>query len=291
MSNKANIKRVIVEHKKEKFTKSNVVILIIVIVLAILYFTPLYFTVINAFKTNGEIMRDPVALPETIFNFDNFKYLFTETNYPGAFVNSVILTTVSELLILLIIPMTAYGLSRGNKKITGPLYVIFLLSMIVPFQAFMIPLFKQLKTFGMYGNFLGPIAIYLSGSIPFGMLLFTSFLKGIPVEIEEAARIDGSNSFNTFWRIIFPLLKPVTASMIILNGLGIWNDFLMPMLVLPSHKPKTVNVEIYSFIDLYASRWDVVFAGVVIGIIPVLIVFVSLQKYFIKGITTGAAKG
>lgn len=275
----------------KKYKTAGIMLLLFVIILALFHFSPLYFTFINAFKSNGEIMRDPVALPKTFFNIENFKYLFTETKYPAAFLNSVILTVISELLILFLVPMTAYGLSRGNPRITKPLYVMFLLSMVIPFQAYMIPLFKQLKLFGMYGNYFGPIVIYLAGSIPFGMLLFTSFLKGIPIQIEEAARIDGSNSFNTFWRIIFPLLKPVTASMIILNGLGIWNDFLMPMLVLPSHRAKTVNVEIFAFIDIYASRWDVVFAGVVVGIIPVLLVFVLLQKHFIKGITTGSTKG
>lgn len=277
--------------KNKKRNTAGILILIMVSLIALFHFSPLYFTFINAFKSNGEIMRDPVAFPKSLFNIENFKYLFTETKYPQAFLNSVILTVSSELLILFLVPMTAYGLSRGNQRIAKPLYIMFLLSMVIPFQAYMIPLFKQLKLFGMYGNFFGPITIYLAGSIPFGMLLFTSFLKGIPIEIEEAAKIDGSNSFLTFWRIIFPLLKPVTASMIILNGLGIWNDFLMPMLVLPSDRAKTVNVEIFSFIDLYASRWDVVFAGVVVGIIPVLLVFVLLQKYFIKGITTGSTKG
>jgi len=193
--------------------------------------------------------------------------------------------------ILFLIPITAYGIARGNKKITPVIYTLFLSAMMIPFQVYMIPLFKELKAFNLYGTMAGPIVVYLVGSIPFGILLFTSFLKNIPIELEEAATLDGCNIFKTFWKIIFPLLKPVTASMIILNGLGIWNDFLMPMLVLPSNKAKTINVEIYSFIDQFASRWDIVFAGVVCGLIPIFIVFVSLQKYFVKGLTAGAAKG
>ncbi|MGL1891194.1 MAG: carbohydrate ABC transporter permease [Spirochaetaceae bacterium] len=252
---------------------------------------PLYFSFISALKSNGEIMRDPTAMPKSWFNFDNFIFLFSKTQYPQAFVNSVVLTVVSEIAILIVIPMTAYGIARGNKKITPFLYSMFLAAMMIPFQVFMIALFKELKVLGLYGNMGGPIMIYLSGSIPFGVLLFTSFMKTIPIEIEEAATIDGCGVFHAFWRIIFPLLKPVTASMIILNGLGIWNDFLMPMLVLPSHKAKTVNVEIYAFIDQFSSRWDIVFAGVVCGLVPVFIVFVMLQKYFVKGLTTGAAKG
>jgi raffinose/stachyose/melibiose transport system permease protein len=263
----------------------------LVVIGVALYVAPLYFSFISAFKSNGEIMRDPVALPKKWFNFSNFIFLFSKTKYPQAFLNSTILTVVSEAAILLLIPLTSYGIARGNKKITVVLYTMFLSSMMIPFQVYMIPLFKLLKTLHLYGTMMGPIVIYLTGSIPFGVLLFTSFLKNIPMEIEEAATIDGSGILSTFWRIIFPLLKPVTATMVILNGLGIWNDFLMPMLVLPSDKAKTVNVEIFAFIDQFASRWDVVFAGVVCGLVPVFIVFVTLQKYFVKGLTAGAAKG
>ncbi len=271
--------------------KGSFIVFIFVGILAALYLSPLYFTFISAFKSNGEIMRDPVALPESFLNLDNFKYLLQKTNYPRAFLNSMFLTIVSEILILIFIPMAAYGIERGNKKITNVIYIYFLMSMMIPFQAYMIPLFRQMKIMGLFGTMAGPIVIYLAGAVSFGCLLFTSFLKGIPIEIEEAARIDGCNGFRTFWSIVFPLLKPVTASMIVLNGLQIWNDFLMPMLVLPAGEAKTVNVEIFSFVDQFASRWDIVFAGVVAGIIPVLIVFLTLQQYFVKGITAGAAKG
>ncbi len=260
-------------------------------VVALLYVSPLFFSLISSLKSNGEIIRDPAALPESWFNFDNFVFLFSKTQYPRAFINSVFLTVASELIILIVVPMTAYGISRGNSKITKIIYSFLLASMIIPFQVYMIPLFKQLKLMGLYGNMMGPIVIYVAGSVPFGVLLFTSFLKGVPMEIEEAATVDGCGATRTFWQIVFPLLKPITASMIILNGLGIWNDFLMPMLVLPSNKPKTINVEIFSFIDQFASRWDVVFAGVVCGIIPVFLVFITLQKYFVKGLTAGSAKG
>ncbi len=274
-----------------KNKKSNILIFVIVLACAILYLSPLYFTFISAFKSNGEILNNPVALPKSFLNFDNFIYLFSKTSYPRAFVNSVIITTISELSILIVVPMAAYGIERGNKKYTKLIYVYFLMSMMIPFQAYMIPLFRQMKAMGLFGHLYGPVFVYLPGSVAFGMLLYTSFLKTIPIEVEEAARIDGCGSFRTFWSIVFPLLKPVTATMVVLNGLGIWNDFLMPMLVLPSGKPKTINVEIYAFVDQFASRWDIVFAGVVAGIIPILFVFIALQKYFVKGITAGAAKG
>ncbi|WZL81210.1 carbohydrate ABC transporter permease [Vallitaleaceae bacterium 9-2] len=264
---------------------------VFILIAVLLYISPFYISFISAFKPNGEIMRDPVALPESFFYLENFKFLLAKTDFPKAFLNSALLTIAAELCILFIIPMAAYGIERTNKRVGSWIYTYFLAAMMVPFTVYMIPLFRQLKFIGLFGTFYGPILIYVSGAIPFGVLLFTSFLKGVPREIEEAAKIDGCNSFKTFWQIVFPLLKPVTASMVILNGLGIWNDFLMPMLVLPSSKPKTINVEIYQFVDQFGARWDILFAGVLCSIIPVFIVFVSLQKYFVKGISAGAAKG
>jgi raffinose/stachyose/melibiose transport system permease protein len=164
--------------------------------------------------------------------------------------------------------------------------------MMIPFQAYMISLFRELKTIGLFGTFSGTIIIYLSGSVAFGTLLFTSFIKTtVPSEIEESARIDGANSFQLFWRIVFPLLSPCTASMVILNGLGIWNDFLMPSLMLNAKRPSTLNVVIFNFVGQYNTRWNIVFAGAVICIIPAVAIFIALQKYFIKGIAAGAVKG
>jgi len=260
------------------------------LIFTIIFVSPLYFSLISAFKTNGEIMRDPTSFPSSLY-LKNFVTLWQKTKFPEAFLNSVILTVSAELFIILIIPIAAYALERNKSKLSGLIYIYFIAGMMIPFQSYMIPLFKELKVLHMFGNFFGPVVIYISGATAFGTLLFTSFIKGVPKDIEESAAIDGCSNFMIFWRIVFPLLTPCTASLVILNGLGIWNDFLMPMLVLPSGKAKTINVEIYSFVAEFSSRWDIVFAGVICGIVPILIVFVSLQKYFIKGITAGAAKG
>lgn len=273
-----------------KKSESGLGLTVIGLLLAVLSFFPVYFSLISAFKSNGEIMRDPVALP-TGLRLDNFVYLWQHTRYPAAFLRSSFLTLASIVLIILVIPIAAYILERKKVRFSGLIYIYFIAGMMIPFQAYMIPLFRQLKVLGLFGNMAGPIVIYVAGSIPFGTLLYASFIKGIPKEVEEAAVIDGCNTLQTFWKIVFPLLTPCTASLIILNGMSIWNDFLMPMLVLPSSQAKTVNVEIFAFVDQYASRWDVVFAGTFCSIIPVLIAFVALQQYFVKGITAGTVKG
>ena len=244
----------------------------------------------SAFKSNGDILKSPVALP-TSFYLKNFQDLFAQSDFITAIRHSLILTVVSEALIVCIVPMASYAIERRSTRITALIYTYFLAGMMIPFHLYMFPLFKEMKIFGIYGTLAGPIVCYISGSVAFGALLYGSFLKGVPLEIEEAAQIDGCTPFQTFWKVTFPLLGPCTASMVVLNGLNIWNDFLMPYLALPSNQAKTITVEVYSFVGQYTARWDIVFAGTVCSIVPALMIFILLQKYFVKGITAGAAKG
>ncbi|WP_339233757.1 carbohydrate ABC transporter permease [Paenibacillus sp. FSL R5-0517] len=277
-------------NKKRKVTGNDIITLLITTFIAIVFFFPILFNLISAFKSNGDILRNAIALPKTLY-LDSFKYLLTETDFPAAILNSFLLTMFSILFMVLIIPMAGYAIERHARRWTNFIFVFYLAGMMIPFQAYMIPLFKELKMLGLYGSLAGPIAIYVSGSVGFGCLLYTSFLKSIPREIEESAEIDGCSRYGIFWRIVFPLLGPCTASMVVLQGLGIWNDFLMPMLVLPSGQPKTMIVEIFYFVGEFSSRWDMIFAGTTMSIVPVLIVFVFLQKYFVKGLASGAIKG
>jgi len=263
---------------------------LITLLVALLFFFPILFNLMSAFKSNGEIMRDAIAFPTSLY-LENFRYLLTETEFPRAILNSLILTSVSILLQILIIPMAGYAIERRQARWTNFIFLYFLAGMMIPFQAYMIPLFKELKMLGLYGSLAGPILIYIAGAVGFGCLLYTSFVKGIPKEVEEAAEIDGCGRYGIFWKIVFPLLGPVTASMVVLNGLGIWNDFLLPMLALPSGEPKTMVVEIYRYIGEFSSRWDMIFAGTALSVVPVLVVFVFMQKYFVKGISSGATKG
>ncbi len=267
----------------------DIALLVLAILLSIFFFFPVYFSLISAFKSNGEILRDAIALPSS-FYLESFKYLLMETDFPRAMLNSLILTVVSIAFMILLIPMAAYAIERTKRKWSNAVYIYYLAGMMIPFQVYMIPLFKEMRTLGLYGTLTAPILIYISGSVGMGVLLFTSFIKGIPAEIEEAAAIDGCSRFRIFWQIVFPLLGPCTASMVVLQGLGIWNDFLMPSLILHSDK-RTMIVEIFKFVGELASQWDMVFAGTTMSIIPVLIVFVALQKYFVKGIAAGATKG
>lgn len=275
---------------RKKLKPAPYVLLAITVILAALFLVPVFFAIISAFKSNGEILKNPMSLPTSLY-LKNFQDLFAQSDFFTAIKHSVILTVVSEVLIVCIVPMAAYAMERRQTRVTKLIYMYFLAGMMIPFHLYMFPLFKEMKMFGIFGTLTGPIVCYLSGSVAFGSLLYCSFLKGVPLEIEEAAEIDGCSPFQTFWQVTFPLLGPCTASMVVLNGLGIWNDFLMPYLALPSDKAKTITVEVYSFVGQYTARWDIVFAGTVCSIVPALIIFIMLQKYFVKGITAGAAKG
>lgn len=275
---------------KKKIKANDIIVFAITFVIAVVFAFPIFFNIMSAFKSNGEIMRDAIAFPKGLY-LESFKYLLTETRYPAAMLNSAILTFASIAAMVLVIPMAAYAIERTNSKWTNGVFTYFLFGMMIPFQVYMIPLFKQLKMIGLFGTLTGPVLVYISGSVGFGVLLYTSFLKGIPREIEESAEIDGCSRTGIFWRIVFPLLGPVTASMVVLQGLGIWNDFLMPMMVLPAGQAKTMIVELFYYVGEFSSRWDMIFAGTTMSLIPVLIAFLSLQKYFVKGVSSGAIKG
>ena len=275
---------------KKPVTAGHAILFAVTLVIALVFVFPIAFNIMSAFKSNSEILRDAIALPSGFYT-ESFKYLLTKTDYPKAMLNSGILTVGSIAAMVIVIPMAAYAIERTNRKWTNAIYIYFLFGMMVPFQVYMIPLFKQLNMMGLFGNLLGPIMIYIAGSVGFGVLLYTSFLKGVPREIEESAEIDGCSRLRMFWTIVFPLLGPVTASMVVLQGLGIWNDFLMPMLVLPSGETKTMIVELFYYVGEFSSRWDMIFAGTTMSLVPVLIAFLSLQKYFVKGVSSGAIKG
>lgn len=275
---------------KQKFKPSVVVTFVVTAILAFLFVYPIYFAVISAFKSNGDILKSPLSFPTELY-LQNFQDLFAKTDFFTAIWHTVFLTVVSEVLIVLVVPLAAYAIERHKSRSTKFIYLYFTAGMMVPFHLYMFPLFKEMKVFRIYGTLWGPIICYIAGSVAFGTLLYTSFLKGVPLEIEEAAKIDGCTEFWAFWRVVFPLLGPCTASLIVLNGLGIWNDFLMPYLALPSDQAKTITVAVYSFVGQYTARWDIVFAGTLISLVPALIIYICLQKYFVKGIMSGAAKG
>lgn len=271
-------------------SRSDFFVTLILIFFSILILVPLYVAFITAFKTNSEILAHPLSLPRELY-LDNFLTIFTRKGFGLAVLNSIFITIVSLGLQLILVPMAAYPIARWETKLNKTVYLLFIAGMMIPFQVIMIPLVQLLKSIGFLGNYLGIISIYVSGAPCFGVLLFVGFLKGIPRELDESGVVDGCSYFMIFWKIIFPLLKPCTMTLIIFNTVGIWNDFLCPILVMNGSMGQTITVAIYSFVARYANEWGPIFAGSVVIMLPMVVLYLSLQKYFIKGLTAGAVKG
>lgn len=272
-------------------TKLNLLILeVFMIVLALIELYPIFLMLITAVKTPNEIAMSPYGLPKE-FAWENFVLAWNKAKYGLALRNSVFISGMSILLIVFLGSMAAYPLSRKPSKLNNCIYVLFVSLIMVPFQMAMIPLYKLIKAMEWVNTFRAVICINIAMAMPFVVFLYTGFMKSVPKELEESARIDGCNQFVVFWRIVFPLLKPATATVIILNILNIWNDFLMPMLFLQKANFRTIPVSLFAFQGQYNNDYSLLFAAIVLAMSPMLLIYLALQKDFIKGIASGSVKG
>jgi raffinose/stachyose/melibiose transport system permease protein len=267
-----------------------IVLEIIAVIAALICLSPFYFLVANAFKPVKDLTLDPAALPHS-FYLDNFTNSFKILNYPKAFLNSLIVTVTSNIVLIVVGAMAAYRLVRHNSKLNKFIFLMFISAMVIPFQSIMLPMVKVAASLKLINTYYGVLFVYLGFGVSMTMFLFHGFIKTVPVDIEEAAIVDGCSPFGTFWKIVFPLLKPVCVTVLILNSLWIWNDFLLPLLVIPSEKMRTIPLAINTFFGQYTKKWDLAMAALVLSIIPVVILFLSLQKYIIEGIVSGSVKG
>lgn len=204
---------------------------------------------------------------------DNYINAFEKLDYLKVFSNSLIITVLSNIVLIVFCSMAAYMLVRTKKRISNVIFMIFVAAMIIPFQSIMIPLIKTAGNFGLLNSIWGLVIMYLGFGSGMTIFLYHGFIKGIPVELEEAAIIDGCSRFGVFWRIVFPLLKPITVTIVILNSLWIWNDYLLPSLVLQNPEYRTIPLATFFFFGQYTKQWDLALAALVLGIIPLLIFF------------------
>jgi raffinose/stachyose/melibiose transport system permease protein len=272
-----------------RYTGKTFIVEILAIVLGISFLVPFYYVISNSLKPFADILSNTSALPK-VLEFQNYVSAFEKLNYLKVFTNSLIVTIASNVVLVIFCSMAAYMLVRTKRKISHVIFMTFVAAMIIPFQSIMIPLIKTASTFGLLNSILGLVIMYLGFGSGMTIFLYHGFIKGIPVELEEAAIIDGCTRFGVFWRIVFPLLKPITVTIVILNSLWIWNDFLLPSLVLQDPELKTIPLATFSFFGQYTKQWDLALAALVMGIIPLLIFFFAMQKHIIKGITSGSIK-
>lgn len=275
-----------------KKQQRNTVIFVFLLILAVIYLVPLFIILMNSFKGRFYISDEPFALPtaETFVGFQNYISGVSKTGFIQAFGYSLFITVFSVLAIVFFTSMTAWCITRVRSRISTAFYYLLVFSMIVPFQMVMFTMSKMANILRL-DNPVGIIVLYLGFGAGLSVFIFSGFVKGIPLEIEEAATIDGCNPIQTFFLIVFPILKPVAITVAILNTMWIWNDYLLPYLVIGSNY-KTIPIAVQYLQGGYGSKdMGAMMAVLVLAIIPIVIFYLVLQKFIIEGVVAGAVKG
>ncbi len=277
----------------EEVTKTQktlkVVLTIIGIILGIGFVAPFLIILINSFKTKKELFTSVLALPQEISKgFENYKTAFERLDFVRSFGTSLFITACSIILIIICTSMAAWMLQRTKSKVSDFILMLMVISMLIPFQAVMLPLVRIMGKIGFLNQY-GLIFMYLGFQGAMSTFLYHGFVKNIPRDLDEAAVIDGCNTFQTFWFIIFPLLKPITVTVAILNLVAIWNDYLLPSLVIGG-KTETIPLKTFLFFGEYTKQWHLALAGLVITILPVLIFYFFAQKQVLSSMVEGSVK-
>ncbi|MFI3258087.1 MAG: carbohydrate ABC transporter permease [Spirochaetales bacterium] len=266
-----------------------IAMLIIMSAYVILIIYPLFNMCISSFKTTREIFQNPFSLPES-FSFANYKSVWIDRGFSKYFANSFIVTAVAMTFVILLGSMAAYGISRYRYKANTFIYMLFLSGIMLPLKAAIIPLFLIIKNLGLMDTRLSVIFIFIAMGLPSTVFILAGFMKSIPIDLEYAARIDGCNDFFIYWRVVVPVTIPAIVLVTIYNAVPIWNDFFFPLVFLQNAELKTLPVGLSSFFGQHSTNWSLLFTGLTIAIIPMLILYIFMSKYFIKGMTAGAVK-
>lgn len=277
----------------EKGRKTNKILTILLIIGTVTVFFPLYMAVIIAFKNPNEMTNDvagALSLPKS-WSFSNFAEAMQVTDFWHSLGNSLLITLVTIVLAILIHSIAGYVIGRGMRKIKGFKFIYFYIvsGMFVPFSILMMPLVKQTAQMGI-GNRFGVIVLYLVFYMPMNVLLYSGYLKNIPEAMEEAANIDGASIWTTYWRVIFPMMKPMHATVAILTALGTWNDVMTPLVIMSGTGQNTLPLAQLNFQSQFGTNYNLAFASYILALIPILIFYVICQKQILNGVANGAVK-
>ncbi|MBW4083914.1 carbohydrate ABC transporter permease [Paenibacillus sp. S150] len=274
-----------------RYRLSNFILETAAILLALVFLSPFYLVLGNSVKGLKEILIDAASFPQ-VYHWDNYSKVWDAINFPQAFWNSLQITVLSVIFIVMFSSMAAYQIVRKPSRFNSLVFLLLVSAMIIPFQSLMLQLVRVTSMLELRGELYGIVACYLGFGMPLSVFLFHGFIKSVPIELEEAARVDGSSPYGVFFRIVFPLLMPIIVTVIILNTLWIWNDYLLPVLVIGGNKDlTTLPVAVTKFFGQYTKKWDLALAGLVMAITPILLFFLSLQRYIVEGVTAGSIKG
>lgn len=273
-----------------KYTWRTLLLEVLFICIALIFLYPLFLILMNSFKEYTDILLRSNAWPKK-FIIDNYVNAWSFINFPKVFLNSFINAVGGIVGIVILSAMAAWRLVRKQRRWSQVIFLILVSAMVIPFQAVMLPLVQVGGILGLINSKIGLIVMYWGFGVSFTIFLYHGFVKSIPLEIEESAIIDGCNTQSLFWRIVFPLLKPMTVTIIILNSLWIWNDFLLPKLILQDKQLHTIPIAMFDFFAQYSKKWDMALATLVLSSTPIVVFFLALQKHVIRGIMAGSVKG
>jgi raffinose/stachyose/melibiose transport system permease protein len=271
---------------RKRRSKALWVLEIVMIAAAIVYIYPALFVLNNAVKPEADIKLHPISLPTTV-TLENFAKAWTEMKFLSTLANTAIITVFGVAGIILVSSMAAWKLARSVGRLSWFLYLLFAFAMVIPFQIIMVPI-VGLSTDLSLASIWGIIPMYWGIGAPLAVFMYHGFVKGVPRELEEAASIDGAGQFFAFFRVVFPLLKPITATILILDALWLWNDFLLPLVVV---KQGTLQLEQLHFYGMFLREYGPAAASLILSAAPIIVLYLLLQKYIIKGIAAGAVKG
>ncbi len=269
------------------FQKS--LIFIVLVVWALINIFPLGVMFISGFKTTREIFMNPFGLPKH-WTFNSYIKAWKAANFAAYFKNSIIVSAVSIILILFVSSMGAYVIARFNFPGRRLVYLYIIAGLVLPVRLAIIPIFLLIRSLRLNDTLFSLFLVYTAGGISFSMFLLTNFFKSIPVDLEDAARIDGAGVFRIYWQINLPLLRPALATVTIFNFIRVWNDFFFPLIFIDTDSKKTIPLGIQNFFGEFDVQWDLLFGALNIAIIPIIIFFLILSKQFITGLTEGAIK-
>lgn len=273
----------------KKYTKKTFAAEILMVALALVFVIPVYYLVVSTFKGQQEIMEHPLALPAA-FTLENYGRALESMDFWRNFGNSLLITLVSVVLIVIFGAMAAFSICRHHTKFSEFLSVFFLLGFMVPTQATMLPLFTVMKNLHLINTYQGMILLHSNQCI-FAFLMYRGFIQTVPRELEEAAQIDGCNIWRVFWNISFPLLKPITTTIVIFNVMWIWNDFMLTYLFLNSSDKATLVMQVYNGIGMFSNDWSLMMPALVIALFPMVVFYLVMQKRIVEGVAAGSVKG
>ena len=267
-------------------TAKQTVLTTCMIIFAMFFIYPLIFVVVNSFRSNADIIINPTGVPAKLF-IGNYVQAWTQMKFPLVFMNTLLVTVLGTGGIIVTSAMCAYGLARSKTKLSWFLYGFFAFSLVIPFQIIMVPLGVLAADLHLM-SVPGLIPMYWGLGCPTAIFMFHGFIKSVPLELEESASMDGAGKFYIFFRIVFPLIKTIIATVAVIDALWIWNDFLLPLIVA---KQGTIQLAQMRFNGQFMKEYGPMCASLTISSIPIIAFYLALQKYIIKGIAAGAVKG